>query len=306
MPLRPWKFWSAALAAASLVAVVGCAGTSRTPPTVRHADVNGARLAYVEQGDGAPVVLVHGSMADYRTWDRQREALSRHYRVIAYSQRYFGTEPWNPGWPKIGVQTHSDDLAAFIRSLSAGPVHLVGWSSGANVAINLALQHPDLVKSVFAYEPSLASVVTDSADRKAIADDRAAAFGPAVHAVRAGDHTTAVRRLLDAVDNRTGALDGWPPEVQAVAMDNARTLPLELLNSAPAPTMTCAQLGQLKRVVVIARGELTRTSYRLMADAAAQCIGGSQHIVVPSARHLWPGDEPRAFSKAVVRFLKPQ
>jgi pimeloyl-ACP methyl ester carboxylesterase len=306
MSARLWQFAIAALTAVSLVVVVGCAGPSRAPATVRHADVNGARLAYVEQGDGAPVVLVHGSMSDYRTWDRQREALARHYRVIAYSQRYFGTEPWSPGWPKIGVPVQSDDLAAFIRSMRAGPVHLVGWSSGANVAINVALEHPELVKSAFAYEPALASVVTDSTDRQAIADDRAAAFGPAVEAVRAGDNATALRRVLDAVDNRTGALDGWPPAVQAVAMDNARTLPLEFFDSAPAPPITCAQLGQLKPVVAIARGERTRSSYRLLADGAAKCVGGSQHIIVPNARHLWPGDEPQAFSEAVLRFLKQQ
>ena len=115
-----------------------------------------------------------------------------------------------------------------------------------------------------------------------------------------------MRLVLDAVDNRTGALDGWPPAVQAVAMDNARALPLEFLDSAPAPLITCAQLGQLKPVVAIARGELTRSSYRLMADAAATCIGGSQHVVVPNARHLWPGDEPQAFSEAMLRFLKQQ
>lgn len=124
-----------------------------------------------------------------------------------------------------------------------------------------------------------------------------------VEAVRVGDHATALRRLLDAVDNRSGALDGWPPAVQAVAMDNARTLPLEFFDSAPAPQITGTRLGQLKPVVAIARGERTRTSYRLIADTAAKCIGGSQHIVVSNARHLWPGDEPRAFSDAVLRFL---
>jgi pimeloyl-ACP methyl ester carboxylesterase len=306
MSLHPWALSAAVLTAAALAFTAGCAVVPDRPATARHADINGARVAYVEQGEGAPVVLVHGSMSDHRTWDRQRALLAPHYRVIAYSQRYFGSEPWVPGWPKIGVQTQTDDLAALIRALGAGPVHLVGWSSGANVAINLAVTHPELVKSAFAYEPSLASVVADGAERKAIADDRAAAFGPAVEAVRAGDNATAVRKLLDAVDDRTDALAGWPPAVQAVALDNARTLRLEFFEAAPAPPITCAQLGQLKPVVAIARGERTRPSYRLFADAAARCVGGSQHVVVPNARHLWPGDEPRAFSDAVLRFLKQQ
>jgi pimeloyl-ACP methyl ester carboxylesterase len=298
-----WKFAAAVITAASLLVVVGCAGL---PNSVRHADVNGARLAYVEQGDGPTVVLVHGSVADHRTWDRHRATLARHYRVVAYSQRYFGTEPWRPGWPKIGVPVQSDDLAAFSRSLGAGPVHLVGWSSGGVVALNVGLQHPELVKSAFVYEPPLASVVTDEADRKTIADDRGAAFTPAVQALRAGDNVTALRLVLDAVDNRSGSLDGWPQAEQAVAIDNARTLPLEFFDSDPAPPIACAQLGQLKPVVAVARGELTRSSYRLMADAAARCIGGSRHVVVSNGRHLWPADEPQGFSEAVLRFLKRQ
>ncbi len=306
MTSRLWQFAAAAIAAASLGVLAGCAGPSAMAATVRHADVNGARLAYVEQGEGPPVVLVHGSVADHRTWDRHRAALAQHYRVIAYSQRYFGTEPWSPRWPKIGVPVQSDDLAAFIRSMNAGPVHLVGWSSGGTVAINVALQHPELVKSAFVYEPSLVSIVIDSVDRKAIADDRSAAFGPALQAVRAGDNTAALRLVLDAVDARSGALEGWPPAVQAVAIDNARTLPLEFLDSDPAPQITCAQLGQLKPVVTIARGERTRSSYRLMADEAARCVGGNRHVVISNGRHLWPADEPLAFSAEVLRFLKQQ
>ena len=55
--------------------------------------VNGASLTYVDDGQGAPVVFVHGSLADHRTWERQRAIVGKQYRVIAYSQRYFNTEP---------------------------------------------------------------------------------------------------------------------------------------------------------------------------------------------------------------------
>jgi pimeloyl-ACP methyl ester carboxylesterase len=284
--------------------VAACAGPAQTAVPLRHAEVNGTRLPYVEQGQGEPVLLVHPSVADHRTWNRQRAVLASRYRVIAYSQRYFGTEPWRPDWPKLGVPTQTDDLAAFIRGLGSGPVHLVGWSSGGVVALHLALKHPELVRSVFVYEPSLGTVVTDSADRKAMTDDRAAAFGPTVQAVRAGDHEGALRLLLDAVDDRSGALAGWPPAEQSVALANARTLPLEFFDSAPAPPVSCADLARLRPVAVVARGELTRLSYRLMADTVAACVGGDRHVVVPQARHLWPADDPRAFSSLVQRVLK--
>ena len=117
-------------------------------------------------------------LSDLRTWERTRSLLAKHYRVIAYSQRYFGKEPWVTGGPKIGVPSQSEDLTAFIRRLGVGPAHLVGWSSGGTVVIQVALAHPELVKSAFVYEPPLADAVTDEADRRTVADDRAAALGP--------------------------------------------------------------------------------------------------------------------------------
>lgn len=297
-------FSCAVLFTALSVWVSGCTALPGAAATERQADVNGARLAYVEEGRGAPVVLVHGSMADHRTWERQRTLLARHYRVVAYSQRYFGPGPWQPGWPKIGVPQQSQDLVAFIRGLGAGPVHLVGWSSGGTVVLDVALQHPELVRSAFVYEPPLASVVTSEDDRKVVSEDRAAAFGPAVDALKGGDNDKALRLVLDAVDGRSGALERWPPAVRTVALDNARTLPLEFFDSDPAPAISCAQLSQLRPAAAVVRGERTRVSYRLMAEATATCIGDGQYLVVPGARHLWPADEPQAFSDTVLSFLR--
>lgn len=302
----PLGFSCAVLVTALSVWVSGCTGLPDAAATERQADVNGAWLAYVEQGRGAPVVLVHGSIADHRTWERQRALLARHYRVVAYSQRYFGPGPWQPGWPKIGVPQQSKDLVAFIRGLGAGPVHLVGWSAGGTVVLDVALQHPELVRSAFVYEPPLASVVTSEDDRKAVAEDRAAAFGPAVDALKGGDNEKALRLVLDAVDGRSGTLERWPPTVRTVALDNARTLPLEFFDSDPAPALSCAQLGQLQPAAAVARGERTRVSYRLMAEATAACIGDGQYLIVPAGRHLWPADEPQAFSETVLKFLQQQ
>ena len=134
-----------------------------TPSAVKYMPANGAQLPYVEQGQGAPVVFVHGALSDHRTWQRQREAVSSRYRAISYTQRYFGNEAWDKGGPKFGVQTHSDDLAAFIRGLNAGPVHLVAWSYGGHIVLNVALKSPELVKSAFVFEPAVPSYVTDPA-----------------------------------------------------------------------------------------------------------------------------------------------
>jgi pimeloyl-ACP methyl ester carboxylesterase len=65
-----------------------------TTTRMGEAQVNGTSLKYIEQGDGVPVVFVHGSMTDQRVWEKQRPAITKGYRYIAYNQRYFGKEPW--------------------------------------------------------------------------------------------------------------------------------------------------------------------------------------------------------------------
>jgi len=70
-----------ALMSSLLTFLGGCASVHA--PQIKQASVNGVTLVYQEQGDGAPVVFVHGCCTDYRAWDAQRQAIAQHYRFIA-------------------------------------------------------------------------------------------------------------------------------------------------------------------------------------------------------------------------------
>jgi pimeloyl-ACP methyl ester carboxylesterase len=125
----------------------------------KEVQVNGVRLQYVEHGSGEPIVFVHGAPHDLRTWEPVREEIAKRYRFIAYTQRYFGTEPWPDEGKNYNIATHADDLAKFIASLNAGPVHLVGWSHGGSVSVTAAVRDPSLVRSLILYEASVISVL---------------------------------------------------------------------------------------------------------------------------------------------------
>ena len=71
-----------------------------------------------------------------------REEIAKVYRFIAYTQRYFGTEPWPDEGNNLRIATQADDLAKFITYLNAGPVHLVGWSHGGSLAATAAVGDP--------------------------------------------------------------------------------------------------------------------------------------------------------------------
>jgi pimeloyl-ACP methyl ester carboxylesterase len=267
-------------------------------PQLKQAPVAGTTLNYIEQGQGEPVVFVHGSFSDHRVWEAQRKSISPRYRYIALDQRYFGSALWQDNAEKFSVTTHANDLAAFIERLGTGPVHAVGWSYGGTVLLVLAAQRPDLLKSLFLYEPALASVVTDPTERKTMGEDRKG-LAPAVAASKSNDQKKAVQLFSDWVLNQPGGFDGLPPTVRDIFVENSRTIP-PFLSSPAQPDITCAQLSRLKVPVTVAKGQQTRPSFSILADSTHRCLAGSRLVVVPDARHMAPVTHASDLNAAIL------
>lgn len=177
--------------------------------TAQQVEVNGVRLQYLEEGAGEPIVFVHGAPHDLRAWEPVRVEIAKKYRFIAYTQRYFGTEPWPDEGKNFSIATHADDLAKFITSLNAGPVHLVGWSHGGLVAATAAVRDPSLVRTLILYEASVVSVLpAESTEGKIAREDRAKTFGPGVAVAKAGDFTKAAKLLQESAFQLRPGADG--------------------------------------------------------------------------------------------------
>ncbi len=173
-------------------------------------NVNETGLAVQETGEGIPLVLVHGGVSDMRTWGEQVAPFAEHYRTITYSRRYhLPNPPISPDAPDP-IQTHVDDLAGLIEALDASPAHVVGHSWGALVAILLATQRPELLRSLVLIEPPVVSMHVNIPPkisqmislfvrhpRLAIAITRlgGGALAPAEKAFRKGDDKSAVEHF---------------------------------------------------------------------------------------------------------------
>lgn len=91
-------------------------------PTLR---VNGYEMAFVERGTGIPLLLVHGSLGDYRWWARQMQPFGAHYRTIAVSLRHCWPEHWDGEGDDFTVQQHTKDVAAFIAATQDPSIYSV-------------------------------------------------------------------------------------------------------------------------------------------------------------------------------------
>jgi len=109
----------------------------------------GVDLYYETTGDGPPLVLVHGSAVDGRTWDNVVPALAGEHRVVTYDRRGYGRSLHKP---VRDHRLHANDLVAVLEQIAKEPATVVGWSSGGNVALAVLASRPDLFRNVVVVE----------------------------------------------------------------------------------------------------------------------------------------------------------
>jgi pimeloyl-ACP methyl ester carboxylesterase len=202
------------------------------------------------------------------------------------------------------MQTHADDLAAFITALRLDRVAIVGHSYGGSVSLVMATSHPELVDRLFLYEFSpfsLSTFVEGSDDFSRATEEYLEVLGAGKAATNRGDTDAAVEMLMDGV-NGVGSFQRLPHSVRSMMRQNGRTLPL-LFAAPPAPSITREDLAKLDFPTSFAVGEDTRALYKMVSKAASQYLPGSKFIEVPNARHLWLQQDPAAFSRLVLDFL---
>jgi pimeloyl-ACP methyl ester carboxylesterase len=108
----------------------------------------GVRLHCEVEGDGVPVVLLHGTGCDNRFWKLQREVYAEQYRVVTVDMRGAGRSDVPDDTTTYSSEVMADDVAALIRALDLPPVHLAGHSLGSCVAQQVGIRHPDVVRSL--------------------------------------------------------------------------------------------------------------------------------------------------------------
>jgi pimeloyl-ACP methyl ester carboxylesterase len=172
---------------------------------VPYLELPDVRLFYTDEGDGEPVLLVHGYTADSADWSWQIPHLVESHRVIAVDLRGHGAS----STPADGYTSEvmAADLAALLEHLATGPVVAFGHSMGAGIVSVLAVEHPGTVAAVVAVDPAYL-----------VDDEVVAAIGPLLEAVDADGIVELVQGIVGAAMDTPGrdlALRTW--QVRRVA-----------------------------------------------------------------------------------------
>jgi len=127
--------------------------------SLQNVEVGQVKLAYVEAGEGEPVIFVHGIPTDYHAWTGQIGAFSSKYHVIAYSRRLAQPNRNGMDYEKSTIENNSADLIGLIEKLGISPAHLVGHSYGGFIAAYCASTNPQLIRTLTLIEPAVSTML---------------------------------------------------------------------------------------------------------------------------------------------------
>ena len=256
--------------------------------------INGARISYVREGEGLPVILLHAGIADNRMWEPQIRAFSKHFDVIAPDMRGFGHSELPPApWLPMA------DVLGLIEQLHLKPAHLIGCSIGGGVAIDFALEHGERISKLVLVGPGGVGGINFGANYPEL-------FAEADAAEKAGDHEAIVE-----ADARLW-LDG-PRRTRGYVKDPIRKLFFEMdsnfdndWDSAPIEHIDPAAAERLQEVTaptLIVVGDEDAPPVFDAVELLMEKIPRARKAVIHDAAHLPNLEQPHEFNRIVLEFL---
>jgi pimeloyl-ACP methyl ester carboxylesterase len=258
---------------------------------------DGCELYYEEAGEGVPILLIHPSGSTASTWGSAVDELARIGRVITYDRRGYAR---SGGEPVRKVSTHTADASALLESLQAPPAIVVGTSSGAMIALDLAVHRPDLVRAVVEHEgpwrftrhlPTGPQVRTF------------AAMGSLVLRGRPGDAAEALLRSAYAYREGGTAWDAFPAEWRRAGRENARaTLWDFLITIGNHPSAT--DLATIEVPVVCSHGSRSPDFMVRCTRSLAAAIPTARTHRIEGAAHAAPFDATTNFVELIADTMR--
>ncbi len=118
----------------------------RPPSRAQRVKVDDIEIYFRVFGQGEPVLLLHGGVMSWESWAVQIPRLYRRYQVIAMDLRGHGRTTL--GDAPLDYRRLAKDAVSLLDNLGRGPAHVVGWSDGGCAGLAIALERPDMVRSL--------------------------------------------------------------------------------------------------------------------------------------------------------------
>jgi len=247
-------------------------------------------LQHQVTGEGESVLLLHGLGSRLQDWGLQIPALSEKFRVIACDQRGHGASP-KPAGP-YSMSLFAQDAADLLARLDAGPAHIVGISLGGMVALQLALDHPELVASITIVNSAPEVTIRTLRQRRefwlrwfilhVLGMKRMGAFVAGKVFPDEGEE-----------ENRATMAEAWGRNDKRCYIASTRAL---------VGWSVLDRLGEIAVPTLIVSGSKPYSS-SLASESRLAEIAGAEMVVIEQARHAAPIQQPQEFNALLLEFL---
>jgi pimeloyl-ACP methyl ester carboxylesterase len=235
-------------------------------------NANGISIYHAIYGQGSPVILLHGGLANSDWWANQIPTLSLHHLVIVMDSRGHGRST-NDGRP-YSYDLMAEDVVALMDALKVPKADIVGWSDGGIIGLDLAMRHPDRIGKVFAFGANtLTSGMKDPMDEN-----------PTFPA--------ALKRLQEQYETYSATPKEW---------ESFKNQMFKMW--ADQPNWTAAQLKAITAPVLIVDGdhdELIKLEHVVYMAATIPTAG---LLILPTTSHFAVLQDPEMFNFALLHFL---
>ena len=304
-----------AVSLALLTVMTACSSPPPIPPyfeaferiPIHTVEVNGERVAYLDVGQGRPVILIHGFGGSMWQWEHQQQPLSAEFRLITPDLIGSGlsTKPEIEYRPEQMLEY----FIGFMDALRIRQATLVGNSMGAGLAIGMALTYPDRVAQLVLIDGLPANVrerLTSPSIKRALdtaAPSWLASFGNWLFGgvmiesvLKEIVHDPAL--LTPAVIERSNR-NRQRPGVIPPLMTVRGTLPLWESGFAK-------RIGDIRHPTLILWGEEDQVFPLPAGEELHRSIKGSALVRIPNAGHIPQWERPDLANRAMIEFLRRQ
>jgi pimeloyl-ACP methyl ester carboxylesterase len=260
-------------------------------------EMNGAQVAYSDAGTGEPILLIHCSSASGNEWRSLCETLGQRFRPIAPDQWGCGrSDPWM-GRGSFNLAEEAAPILRIIDSIGI-PVHLVGHSYGGAVALRVARERPQMIRSLTLVEPSSFHVLRNGgAVEQALFCEIADVAEAVKEAVTTGDYWGGMARFVDYWSGE-GAWSTMSHEARLKMSQRLAKVVLDF-RALFDESATLEDYGTLAHRTLFLCGEHSPGPSRRIVEMLAAVMPRARIERIPGAGHMSPVTHPDAVNTAI-------
>jgi 3-oxoadipate enol-lactonase len=256
-------------------------------------NLNDIVIYYEIHGAGDPVVFIHGLGSSTRDWEYQIDEFSQDFQVVVFDVRGHGKSTKHPG--PYSIPTFARDTSEVIKKLDIGPTHVVGISMGGMIGLQLAVDYPNLVRSLVVVNSGAELTIKNMKDRLQVWQRLLI------------PRLLGMRKMGEVLSDRL-----FPKEAQSdlrkIFIERWAENDPKAYNEAFKALVGWSVLDRVKEIecpVLVIAADEDYTPVETKATYVEKLKQG-ELVVIKDSRHASPVDQPGEFNRVLREYLAKQ